>query len=271
MFEQLTRLHRMKFIGSKTVPEEHKGATRVKRAERSRSRLIDVAKLAGVSLGSASRAMSNPDAVKPKTLKAVRAAAEQLSYVPDGAARSLALRRSLTVGVVLPTVDNPVYADFVHALQQRLGASKYSLFVSAHEYNRQTEVDVTERLVQRGVDGLVLVGTEHDERVIAQITRAKIPYLVTWTADDARDTNFVGFHNRRAMHQVAQHLIKLGHEHIAVLSGATQFNERARARLEGVIDALSLHRIALPQESIIFGEFSVAAGRDGLRRALKLK
>lgn len=249
----------------KSYPAEYKGV------ERSRSRLIDVAKLAGVSLGSASRALSTPQAVKPKTLKAVREAAEQLAYVPDGTARSLAMRRSFTVGVILPTVDNPVYADFVHALQQTLGVSKYSLLVSAHEYDRETEVEITGRLVQRGVDGLVLVGTDHDPRVTAQIARAHVPYLITWSADDASGVNFVGFHNRRAMQEVAQHLIKLGHRQIAVLSGFTQFNERARARLAGVVDALSFSGLELPPENVIYGEFSVTAGRDGFRRVMLLK
>ena len=239
--------------------------------DQSRSRLIDVAKLAGVSLGSASRALTTPDSVKAKTLKAVLAAAEQLAYVPDGRARSLAMRRSFTIGVILPTVNNPVYADFGHALQQRLGESNYSLLVSAHEYDRQTEVETAKRLLQRGVDGLVLVGTDHDAQVITQIQRAKIPYIFTWSADSTGAVNFVGFHNRRAMHQIAQHLINLGHQRMAVLSGPTQHNERARARLDGVIDAVALAGGLLPDECVIYGEFSVQAGREGLRRALQLK
>lgn len=241
------------------------------RANKNRSRLIDVARLAGVSLGSASRALSNPAAVKPKTLRAVRDAVQQLSYVPDGTARSLALRRSFTIGAILPTVNNPVYADFVHALQQMLGSSRYALLVSAHEYNRESEVAITERLLQRGVDGVILVGTDHDPRVTAQLIRADVPHLFTWSTDEASGRECVGFHNRRAMQQVAQHLIKLGHRRFAVLSGFTEFNERARSRLDGIVDALTLSGCSLPPENVLFGEFSVQAGRDGLRRALALK
>jgi LacI family transcriptional regulator len=250
---------------------KHEAAKKSTRADNGRSRLIDVAKLAGVSLGSASRALSNPEAVKPKTLLAVRAAAQQLSYVPDGAARSLALRRSFTVGAILPTVNNPVYADFVQALQRILGSSRYALLVSAHEYNRESEVAITERLLQRGVDGVILVGTDHDPRVTAQLVRADVPHLFTWSADEAPGRECVGFHNRRAMQQMAQHLIKLGHRRFAVLSGFTEFNERARSRLDGIVDALTLSGCRLPSENVFFGEFSVQAGREGLRRALALK
>jgi LacI family transcriptional regulator len=244
---------------------------RAKRASKSRSRLVDVARLAGVSLGSASRALSNPDAVKPKTLTAVRAAAKQLSYVPDGTARSLALRRSFTIGAILPTMNNPVYADFVHALQQTLGSEKYALLVSAHEYDREAEVALTERLLQRGVDGVILVGTDHDPRVISQLVGADVPYLYTWSSDEVAGQDCVGFHNRRAMHQMVQHLLKLGHKHFAVLSGLTEYNERARSRLEGIVDAMTLSGTRMPSENIVFGDFSVQAGRSGLRQVLAMK
>jgi LacI family transcriptional regulator len=241
-----------------------------KRAAGGRPRLIDVARLAGVSLGSASHALSNPEAVKAKTLQAVRAAVAQLAYVPDGTARSLALRRSFTVGAILPTVNNPVYADFVHALQQTLGHAKYGLLVSAHEYDRDGEVAITERLLQRGVDGIVLVGTDHDPRVIAQIERAAVPYLFTWSTDEAAGRNCVGFSNRRAMQQLVKYLVKLGHRHVAVLSGQVQTNERARARLEGIADTLELAGHSLAPQNVFYGQFSVDFGRDGLRRALAL-
>lgn len=240
------------------------------RKGRQRARLIDVAKRAGVSLGSASRALSSPELVKPKTLNAVRAAAAELDYVPDGTARSLKMRRSLMIGSVLPTVNNPVYADFVHALQNRLGASGYGLLVSAHEYDPIAEIEIVGRLLQRGVDGVILVGTDHDPRVIEQLIRFEIPYIYTWSTDDEGVLRSVGFSNRRAMQQLAHHVIQLGHRDIAVLSGATENNERARARLAGIMDAALLAGIDIPSENILFGDFTVQAGREGLRRAMAL-
>ena len=235
-----------------------------------RPRLIDVARLAGVSLGSASRALNVPQAVKGKTRKAVQEAAKQLAYVPDGRARSLALRRSFTVGAVLPTINNPVYADFAHALQQGLSGEGYSVVCSAHAYDRVAEALIVERLLQRGVDGIVLVGTDHDANVLAQIVRAMVPYLFTWSTDEIGDGECVGFSNRRAMQQLTQHLISLGHRRISVLSGETRHNERARARLAGITDGLNMAGHQLPPKNIICGPFTVEAGRAGLRRALAL-
>src|SRR6266404_4974817 len=141
----------------KTMALQQAGA----RAESSsrRPRLADVARLAEVSLGSASRALSIPHAVKPQTLHRVRAAAEKLGYLPDGAARALAMGRSQTVGVVLPTVNNPIYADFVHALQKQLAGGGYYLLISAHEYDRAQERAQVERLLERGTNKYQTIDT----------------------------------------------------------------------------------------------------------------
>jgi LacI family transcriptional regulator len=208
--------------------------------------------------------------VKPKTLAAVTAAVESLAYVPDGSARSLALGRSFTVGAVIPIIDHPVYGDFIHALQHELGEANYALLISAHEYDREAEVAIIARLIQRGVDGVILVGTDHDPRVVAQLDRADVPYLYTWSTDEAAGRPCVGVSNRRAMQQVAAYLTKLGHKNIAVLSGHTEHNERARARLDGILDALILADCNLPADHIVYGPFTVEAGREGLRKVMAL-
>lgn len=235
-----------------------------------RPRLIDVARLAGVSLGSASRALSAPEAVRPVTLKRVREAAERLGYVPDGAARALALRRSMTIGAVLPTISNPIFSSFVHALQKALGRHGYHLLVAAHEYDLDEEVSLVERLVQRGIDGLVLIGTDHPDSVFRRIDQARLPYVCAWSLEEAHRHPCVGISNRRAMHQVVRHLLDLGHRDFAVISGHAEHNERARARIDGVVDALSMADVRLPAEHVICGDFGIEAGRDGLRRALAL-
>lgn len=235
-----------------------------------RPRLIDVAQLAGVSLGSASRALSSPDAVRAQTLRRVREAADRLGYVPDGAARALALRRSMTVGAVLPTINNPIYSNFVQALQKTLGRAGYHLLISAHEYDLKEEVSIVERLVQRGIDSLVLIGTDHPPEVYRRIEQARLPYVCAWSVDEARGHPCVGISNRRAMHRVVRYLVDQGHRDFAVISGETEHNERARARIDGVLDALSLADITLPADRIFRGPFSIEAGRAGLRRALAL-
>lgn len=235
-----------------------------------RPRLVEVARLAGVSLGSASRALSSPDAVRSQTLRRVREAAERLGYVPDGAARALALRRSTMIGAVLPTINNPIFADFVQALQKALGRQGYHLLIAAHEYDLGDEVQIVERLVQRGIDGVVLIGTDHPAAVFRRIEQARLPYVCAWSIDEARAHPCVGISNRRAMHRVVRHLLDLGHREFAVISGQALNNERARARIDGIVDALTLADIQLKQDRIFHGAFSIEAGREGMRKVLAL-
>ncbi len=233
-----------------------------------RPTLSDVARLAGVSLGSASRVMSEPDAVRRATREAVEGAAEQLGYVPNGNARALAMRRSMMVGVVLPTINNPVFAAFVHVLQRRLANEGYHLLVQAHEYDAQAEVELVERLIRRGIDGLVLVGTDHDPAIGALLARSGLPHVFSWSSDEAPAESCVGFSNREAMQDMVRHLLGLGHRRFALLSGALAHNERARARVEGARIALAQAGIAIADDDIMIQPFSIEGGREGLRAVM---
>src|SRR5882757_3827658 len=252
----------------KTMALQQAGA----RAESSsrRPRLADVARLAEVSLGSASRALSIPHAVKPQTLHRVRAAAEKLGYLPDDAARALAMGRSQTVGVVLPTVNNPTYSDFVHALQKQLAGGGYYLLISAHEYDREQERAQVERLLERGVDGLILVGTGQDAAVLTRLERAGRPYLFTWSLDEAEGRASVGFSNRRAIQPVVRHLLELGHRRFAVLSGDPAHNERARGRIVGIRETLADAGIELPVDRVFTAPFTIEAARAAFQLAMAL-
>ena len=128
---------------------------------KSSARLADVARTAGVSLSTASRALAEPGLVREDTRAKVEKAAARLGYMPHGAARALASRRSRTIGAVLPTVDNPIFASATQAIAQELSASGYTLLLAAYDYAPDTEVAVTRALLERGVDGLVLVGADH--------------------------------------------------------------------------------------------------------------
>jgi LacI family transcriptional regulator len=236
-----------------------------------KARLDDVARTAGVSLATASRALSSPALVKPGTLERVREAARLLGYVPHGAARALASRRTNTVGIVIPTLDNPIFANSTQAMQRALGEQGYQLLLASHEYSSDRELQVTRALLERGVDALVLVGADHSPELFALVTGFGIPYVLTWTVDDTGHHDCVGFNNRTAAGRVAQYLYDLGHREFAMISGFTIHNDRARGRIVGVREALAARGIALPRERVLERPFSIEGGRDGLRAALTLK
>src|SRR5512139_3781403 len=103
-------------------------------------RLADVARAAGVSLATASRALSEPEMVRDDTRGRVEEAAAMLGYVPHGAARALATSRTRTIGAVFPPVDNPIFAGATHALAQELAAAGYTLLLASYDYGLDEEL-----------------------------------------------------------------------------------------------------------------------------------
>jgi len=229
------------------------------------ARLMDVARTAGVSLATASRALGTSAVVLPDTRERVRQAASMLGYVPHGAARALASRRSRTIGAVLPTIDNPIFASATHALARELARESYTLLLASDEYDPRMEASVTRTLIERGVDGLVLVGIDHPPALFHAMAQASVPYELLWTIDPNRFHHCIGFDNREASARCARHLLDLGHRDFAVLSGELRNNDRARDRVAGVRDALAARNIGLPPERIVETPFSLGGGRAGVR------
>ncbi len=232
------------------------------------ARLSDVARAAGVSLSTASRALAAPALVQPETRERILAAAARLSYVPHGAARALASRRSRTIGAVVPTLDNPIFAASTQALQQRIAREGYTLLVGSHEYDLEAEAKVVSALVERGVDGVVLVGLDHSPDLHRLLAKAAIPVELTWATDASRIHYSLGFSNRLAAASVAQHLMALGHRDFAMISGRTTSNDRARERIAGVREALAARGLELPERRVLETPFGIPAGRVALGRLL---
>jgi LacI family transcriptional regulator len=232
------------------------------------AKLIDVARLAGVCNATVSRALSRAPSVSAATLERVEAAARQLGYVPHGAASALRARRTRTIGAVLPTLDNLLYAKATHALQKALDESGYLLLLACHDFDLKNEFKVARSLIERGVDGIVLIGAEHDDALFALLAALGIPYLLTWSLDQSGQHPCVGFDNRVAAMRVANYLIDIGHREIAMISGVTAGNDRARARLTGVREALAARGIELLPQYVIEAPYTLAGSRAAMQSLL---
>lgn len=229
-----------------------------------RARLSDVAEAANVSLGSASKALSAPDSVRPKTLERVREAADRLGYFPSHAGRALASRSTRMIGVVMPSIYQPVYARFFHLMQDALLEHDYLALALSYDFDRSREHALIERLVRCGVDAVILIGTDHDPRTIALLEKTGVPYVFSWVSDDNVPAGSAGFSNRIAMHAVVAHLAGLGHKRIVMANGDTRDNERARARLAGVEEAAAAHAMTLVD--VLTVPLTIAGGAQGYER-----
>lgn len=232
-------------------------------------RIEDVAHLAGVSTATVSRALSQPDKVRKDTRDLVQRAVEKLGYVPDAAGRALASGRTRTVGCVIPTLDHAIFARSTHALQSTLAQAGYQLLVASHNYDLVQEIPVVQALQQRGVDALVLVGAQHHKQLWKLLTEWRNPVLLTWACDPRLPS--VGFDNRAIGVLATQHLLDLGHRRIGMISGHTEHNDRAHARVQGVRDTMAKVGLKLRADALSQQALSISGGRLGLIELLKAK
>lgn len=230
------------------------------------ARLADVARLAKVSTATVSRALTLPHKVKARTLERVQQAASSLGYVAHGAARALASRRTQTIAAVVPTLDNAIFANTIHALQRRLDEAGYVLLLASHEFDADIEARVTRKLIERGVDGLVLLGTTHHPEIYRMLEAHALPYVLTWAWDERGNHPCVGFDNHAAAQRITEHLLDLGHRRFAMVSGITAQNERAQERLAGVRAALAARGLDL--QRVVEKPYTHTGGREGLRAVL---
>lgn len=226
----------------------------------------DVARIARVSTATVSRALRFPDIVRPETRGRIARAVERLNYVPHGVARALSTRRTDSVGAVIPTLDSAIYAVSTQSLQKALKDAGYALLVACHEFDLEVEAHIARAFVEKGVDALVLVGTAHHRATRRLLGALSIPYVLTWSLDRSGAHPSVGFDNRAAGRTIAEHLLGLGHRRIAMISGLTAGNDRARDRLAGVRAALK--RAGLALEHLVQAPYTLRAGREALAEVM---
>jgi LacI family transcriptional regulator len=201
--------------------------------------LDDVARQAGVSTATVSRCLNSPERVVEKTRKRVMSAVEQLGYTPNFGARVMAAKRTFTIGAIIPTMENAIFARGLQAFQEELHRRGYTLLVSSSAYQPEIEEEQIRALVSRGADGLLLIGHDRDPEVYSYLQSREIPVLSAWVYLPDRGQPTVGFDNRESMRALAQQVIDYGHRRISLISGITKGNDRAAARMAGLRDALA--------------------------------
>jgi LacI family transcriptional regulator len=243
------------------------GAMRMRRPVR--PTLHDVARHAKVSVATVSRALSRPEMVNIETQQRIREVAGWLGYLPDAAGRALVSGSSRTVGIVVPTLDAAIFSRAIHGLQRRLAEAGYQLLVAAHDYSLAAEASAVRAMLAHRVDSLVLVGTDRAEETRALLRATDLPVVVIWSFDD--DFPCIGFDNGAAGRLAAEHLLNLGHRRIAMISGITAQNDRARLRLAGMRGALQKAGSELPAWYVVERPFTLDGGRAGLSHLLALE
>ncbi len=227
---------------------------------RSVPKLDDVAKLAGVSTATVSRCLNTPDKVIENTRKRVMAAVEQLGYTPNFGARVMAANRTFTIGAIIPTMENAIFARGLQAFQEELHQRGYTLLVSSSAYQPDVEEEQIRALVSRGADGLLLIGYDRDPAIYSYLERQEVPTLVAWAYSRENKTPSIGFDNCASIYALAQEVLNHGHRRIGVISGITEGNDRAAERLRGIRDAMKSNHLPPDMLMVIETPYEIENG-----------
>lgn len=197
--------------------------------------LHDVAEAAGVSLITASRALSNPDIVSKATIERVQEAVRATGYIPNLLAGGLKSRRSMTVGALVPVVSVPQFLPTVQTLNEELDAAGYQLLLGQTGYDHARETALLGTMVGRRVDGLVVAGLLQSGPAAEHLRKLGLPVVETWDLSDRPLDMVVGFSHVKVGSAVAGFFLGKGWQRVGVATGD---DERARTRCSGFLAAM---------------------------------
>lgn len=228
--------------------------------------MADVAEAAGVSTASVSRVLNEPEKVSPDVRARVEVAVEKLAYVRHGPARALAARKFHTIGAIVPALGVATFADAIDALQARLESLGFSLLIASSHYDPESELRQIRALMERGIDGLMLVGHRRRPDVYRRLEEAGIPYVCTYTVDRELG-HCVGYDNADGSRRMIDYLAHLGHRNFGVLTSPTEHNDRIAARFQGAVDRL--RELGLSDPEVVEAPYAIPDGRAGLATIMR--
>lgn len=207
--------------------------------------------------------------VGEETQQTIAEAIDMLGFVRNRRASSLSGTRSGVIGALVPTIGNAIFAEAIETFEQTLKNNGFGLFLASSLYDLEREHSQVVMLVEQGVDALMLVGNEHKPETYRLLERLQLPFVQIWGHSENGRYPEIGFDNRAAAHDIASHLLQLGHRRFALIAGVTGGNDRAMSRLAGAVEALRERGIVLADGDVLHCEYDLANAYDRTRRLLE--
>jgi LacI family transcriptional regulator len=228
-----------------------------------RPTIYDVARLAGVSTATVSRALNGTGQIAPATRAAIHAAVEQLGYQPNTVARSLVTKSTQTIALLLPDIANPFYAALVSGIQQRALETGHTMLLCTTESDPEREEQYLTLLRAKQVDGVLVDGLVLPPDRIARFVQDGLPIVCLDRDVESSSVPLVQVDNRLGARMATEHLLGLGHRHIAHVAGAPEL-KISEERVQGYRDALSAAGIEPDRALRRVGSFTEEGGYEAM-------
>ena len=223
--------------------------------------ISDVARRAGVSTVTVSRVINGGSNVKPATRDKVQQAIEEMHYLPNVAARSLRSKRTYTLALLVPDITNSFWTTVARGIEDEAQNGGYSVLLCNTDEDPAKQLRYQDVIISQRVDGVIITPYDSDARNLARLRDRKIPIVVIDRRIDGWDVDTVSSDSVAGAQTLVKHLIGLGHQRIAVISGPSS-TSTAHDRVTGYRIALVEAGIPIDAGLIKLGEFKALSGEE---------
>ena len=228
-----------------------------------RPSIKDIARIAGVSPSTVSRALANSPRVSQGTRERIQAIARDMDYTPSLAARSLVMGSSPIIGVISPTLSDPYIASVMKGLEEASHAKGYQRLVASTQGDADREIEMVRMLLGHNVGGLIILSSRAQGAYQELLTQIDVPVVFVNSLHTGEQVYNVATDNEHGGWLATSHLIEQGHQQIAYLAGPMRGRSHM-ARAAGYRRALEEAGLTFEQRLMIPGDGSIRAGREAL-------
>ncbi len=232
--------------------------------------ITELSQILGVSRTTISRVLNKPELVKKETREKILKGLHEHNYVYNALAGGLTKKRTSTIGVMLPTITNPVFALSTKGAQEMAAERGYSILLGSHDYSGDTEMALVRLFQEKRVDGIIFNGYPIKQETVDYLARFQISYLVTWEKPEDRNIPFVAFDNVRSGFNVTNYLLGLGHRRIGMITAYFKSSTRSYKRYLGFRKALEQMNVPYNDNLVIQKDYTVMEGREAAARLFVL-
>lgn len=234
------------------------------------STILDVARLAAVSTATVSRVINSPESVREETREKVLLAMEKCNYKYNALARGFATKKSNTIGLIIPTINNPVFADSTLGVQDYADNNSIKVILGNSYYKYSQEKNLVKVLRESQVDGLIITTTNLKGEVIKTLVAENFPFVLLFSTIKGGPFSAVGVDNYRGGYLATEHLVSLGHKRIGMVAGHFSVTDRSYHRWHGYQRCLRDNGIPYGRDLLIQTDYSLSGGRDSIKKLLSL-
>jgi len=233
----------------------------------------DIARMADVSHTTVSRALNNKSRIRNETKEKILSIAREVNYLPNFIARSLVMRQTKTLGLVITTIANPFYTELSQGIETTAISLGYNIILCSTNYDLSVEKQYIDMLRSKGVDGIIFTSAHMGDPNIIGLAEEGFPIILvnrrTYHPTVREKIDYIGVDNIFGGFLAVEHLIKLGHDRIGVIGGSSE-SSVGFERLEGGKKALTAYGREVMGDYFLEGDFLRGSGYRGGKEFLKM-